>query len=80
VTVYNGFAQGRPAGNAGILGEISGTLEQAGAAVVAAECAVGVAARWVVVVFGVVVWAVAAVVKAARRAIEESFAVIVIPV
>jgi hypothetical protein len=34
----------------------------------------------VVVAFGVVVCAVAIVVKAARRVIEESFAVIVIPV
>ena len=34
-----------------------------------------------VVAFGVVVvWALAAVAKAARRAIEESFAIIVIPV
>ena len=49
-----------------------------------------VAVWWVVVVagfvavvaadFGVAVWAVAAVVRAARRAIEENFTVIVIPV
>jgi hypothetical protein len=50
---------------------------------------VAVAVWWTVVVpdlavvvagFGAVVWAVAAVTRAARKATEESFAVIVIPV
>jgi len=57
-------------------------LEQDGTAVVAAECAVVVAGRWVVVVagFGAVVWAVAAVARAARIAAEESLKIIVVSV
>ena len=75
------MAQEVSAGRAGIFGESSGTVAQV-AAGLAAVVVVGAGVAWCVGVAGFVaeVWAVAAVVMAARRVIEESFSVIVIPV
>ena len=73
-----------PAGRVGIFGESSGSVAQgapAGAAAFTGVVDFAVAADFAVAGdFAVEVCAVAAVVRAASRAIEESFSVIVIPV